>query len=323
MGSDYSINLSNKPLPFVLSTTVCLPLIKNNKDKITSDFFRQFTQLQAGNNLGFNLALNTGFSFALVTATFVMFYIKERMTRAKLLQIVSGANKVIFWAVSFIFDYGLFFLIMLVYVLATAAYQKEGFSTFDELLRNTILLLAFGLAALPFTYVLSFAFRLPTTGVVTLTIGYIITGTLLYVVYFTLHSDFLDLKWISVPLGWAFLVFPHYSLTRGYSNLNIMQTTIAACDRNCRDLTAGFLNLTDCKPLCVPQNCTQAFPLLPQLCDAQARCCARSFYSFDETAIGIMLVALVVVAIAAFFILFILEFKVFRTFINYLRNRKV
>jgi ATP-binding cassette subfamily A (ABC1) protein 3 len=248
-----------------------------------------------------------------------MFYIKERISKAKLLQIVSGANKFIFWMVAFIFDYGIYFLVMIVYVLATAAYQKEGFSTFEELSRITLVLLAFGLAALPFTYVLSFAFKVPTTGLVTLTIGYIITGTLFYTVYFTLHSDFLDLKWVSVPLGWTFLIFPHYSLTRAYSNLNIMQTTIAACDRNCKLFGIG----DNCEPICeldVP-NCSDVFP--GPLCDVRDSCCARAFFSFDETAIGIMLVALIVVCIASFFILFILEFKVFRTFINYLRNRKV
>lgn len=249
-----------------------------------------------------------------------MFYIKERITKAKLLQIVSGANKVIFWAVAFVFDYGVYFLVMIVYVLATAAYQKEGFSTFEELSRNTIVLLAFGLAVLPFTYVLSFAFRVPTTGLVSLTIGYIVSGTLFYTVYFTLHSDLLDLKWISVPLGWTFLIFPHYSLTRAYSNLNIMQTTIAACDRNCRLLVPMF---DSCEPLCEVDNCREN-PLIPDLlCDAQDTCCARDFYSFDENAIGIMLTALVVVAIVSFFVLFILEFKVVRTFINFLRNRKV
>lgn len=269
--------------------------------------------------MGFNLALNTGFSFALVTACFVMFYIKERITKAKLLQIVSGANKVIFWAVAFIFDYGIYFLIMIVYILATAAYQKVGFSTFEELSRNTIVLLAFGLAALPYTYVLSFAFRVPTTGVVTLTIGYIVTGTLFYTVYFTLHSDLLDLKWISVPLGWTFLIFPHFSLTRAYSNLNIMQTTIAACDRNCELL--GLPGGT-CETLCNVQDC-RGMGLPSALCDAQDTCCTRNFYSFDENAIGIMLTALVAVSLVSFFILFILEFKVIRTFINYLRNRRV
>lgn len=279
------------------------------------------TQLQAGNNLGFNLALNAGFSFALVTACFVMFYIKERVSKAKLLQIVSGVNKGIFWLVAFLFDYAVYFLIMLFYILIMAAYQKEGLSTFEELLRNTVVLLAFGLAVLPFTYVLSFAFKIPTTGLVSLAIGYIVTGTLFYTVYFTLHSELLDLRWISEPLGWAFLVFPHYSLTRALSNLNIMQVTLSSCDRNCKAILG---DMCDMQAICDAGADCQNNPLIPTaLCDAQAVCCSRNFYSFDETAIGIMLTALVIVSIVSFFFLFIIEFKVFRTIINRCRNINV
>lgn len=280
------------------------------------------TQLQAGNNLGFNIALNTGFSFALVTACFVMFYIKERVTKAKLLQIVSGVNKAIFWFVAFFFDYFIYFLIMLFYILIMAAYQKEGLSTFEELLNNSIVLLLFGLSVLPFTYVLSFAFKIPTTGLVSLAIGYIVTGTLFYTVYFTLNSDLLDLQWISEPLGWAFLVFPHYSLTRAFSNLNIMQTTIAACKRNCQSLLSDNCDLDEICKLGA-EEC-RSNPLLPSgVCDIQEVCCNNDFYSFEETAIGIMLVALAIMTVVSFFFLFIIEFKVFRTIINKFKNMKV
>lgn len=250
-----------------------------------------------------------------------MFFIKERVTKAKLLQIVSGVNKVTFWIVAFIFDYGVYFLIMLFYILIMAAYQIDGMSTFDELLRNSIVLMAFGLAVLPFTYVLSFAFVIPTTGLVSLAIGYIVTGTLFYTVYFTLHSDLLDLRWLSEPLGWTFLVFPHYSMTRAFSNLNIMQTTIAACDSNCASILG---DQCDMDMICsVGFNCENN-PLIPEtLCLLQSACCSRNFYSFEESAIGIMLVALVIVSIVSFIILFIIEFKVFRTLINKIKNTNV
>lgn len=246
-----------------------------------------------------------------------MFYIKERITKAKLLQVVSGVNKGIFWLVAFIFDYGVYFLIMLVYILIMAAYQIEGLSTFEELLRNTIVLLAFGLAVLPFTYVLSFAFLVPTTGLVSLAIGYIVTGTLFYTIYFTIHSDFLDLKWLSVPLGWTFLVFPHYSMTRAFSNLNIMQSTLAACDANCASLGPTC----DLDLICSATVDCNVFGELA--CQLQSTCCSRNFYSFEETAIGIMLVAMVLVSIVSFIVLFVIEFKVFRTLINKIKNKKV
>ncbi|KAL7030128.1 hypothetical protein ACKWTF_006533 [Chironomus riparius] len=296
-----SIRVTNKPLPFTLGT--------------------RLVQLQAGNNLGFNIALNTGFSMALVASVFIMFYIKERISKAKLIQIVSGANKFLFWIVSFVLDYFIFFLITMLYILIMAAYQKDGLSTFDELLRNTIIILVFGLAVLPFTYVLSFAFKLPTTGLVTTAITYIVSGTLFYTVYFVLISDLLDLRWVGDPLGWTFLIFPHYSLTKGMSNLNIMQTTISTCDAQCATIQGCSYEL-----MCNTDLPCDMSPLpnpLPFLCQLQKDCCSRNFYNLGDDGIGIMLIALVIVSITSFIVLFIIEFRVIQTLIVMIRKPKI
>lgn len=261
--------------------------------------------------------MNTGFSMALATSIFIMFYIKERMTKAKLLQIVSGVNKLIFWLIAFIMDYAIFFLVSMLYILVLAAYQKDGFSTFDELFKNYILILLFGFAVLPFTYVLSFAFRVPTTGLVTTAITYIVTGTLFYTVYFVLISELLDLRWVGDPLGWTFLIFPHYSLTRGMSNLNIMQTTISTCDRQCAAI-----------PMCTTEimcetkfNCS--IPQFEFICNLQRDCCDRNFFNLSETGIGVMLIALIIVGLTAFVFLFIIEFRVVQTIVFWFYKPKM
>jgi ATP-binding cassette subfamily A (ABC1) protein 3 len=259
---------------------------------------------------------------ALATSLFVMFYIKERVTKAKLLQIVSGVNKVVFWLVAFIIDYGIFFLITLVYIGVLAAYQKEGLATIEELGRNTIILLLFGLAVLPFTYVLSFCFAVPTTGLVTLAIGYIVSGTLFYTVYFVLVSDLLDLRWLAEPLGWVFLLFPHFSLTKGLSNINIMQATLATCERQC-----AVVEICEFDQICVPNPLCDGdltnFPTLQFLCQLQQSCCDKNYYSFEENAVGRIMVALVVVALGSFIILFIIEYNVIKMIINRCRKSKV
>ncbi|KAG5683919.1 hypothetical protein PVAND_013177 [Polypedilum vanderplanki] len=303
-GNLSTISISNKPLPFSLNT--------------------RLIQLQAGNNLGFNIALNTGFSMALATSLFVMFYIKERVTKAKLLQIVSGVNKFIFWLVAFVIDYAIFFLIALVYIGVLAAYQKEGLATFEELGRNSIILLLFGFAVLPFTYMISFGFRVPTTGLVVLAIGFIVSGTLFYTVYFVLISDFLDLRWIAEPLGWTFLIFPHFSLTQGLSNINVKQSTLSTCDRQCA--TVSFCNI---EMICESDilRCGEELPIdMPNrefFCNLQRNCCNRNFYTFEETGIGRAIVALIVVGIASFIVLFILEYKLIQMIINRCRKTKV
>jgi ATP-binding cassette, subfamily A (ABC1), member 3 len=278
-------------------------------------------QLTAGNNLGFNLAMNTGFVMALVVALFVMFYIKERITKNKLLQVISGVNKFIFWMVAFVLDYFVFILIVIVYVSVIGAYQQEGFSTFEELLRITSILLLFGFAALPLTYVLSFAFRVPATGLVSLAIGYIVSGTIFYIVYFSLINEAFELEWIAVPLGWTFLVFPHYSMTRALSNLNIMQTTYATCDSQC-DLVPNCNMTAACKlelP-CAMENITTEVSFL---CSLQESCCNRNYFSFEQTGTGIMMVAMALVGVVSFIILFVLEFRLIQTMINRCRKTSV
>lgn len=95
---------------------------------------------------------------AFVIAMYVVFYIKERVSRAKLLQFVSGVNKLIFWFTAFVVDYVIFILISVILIAVLSAYQQDAFSTVDELGRNFAILVLFGFAAFPFTYICSFLF---------------------------------------------------------------------------------------------------------------------------------------------------------------------
>lgn len=56
VGNDHSIRVINKPLPFTMESRINF--------------------LEAGNNIGFQLASNLGFAMAFVAAFYVMFYIK-------------------------------------------------------------------------------------------------------------------------------------------------------------------------------------------------------------------------------------------------------
>lgn len=131
-----SLDVVNKPLPY--SSRV------------------RFLRLQAGSNMGFQLAFNTGFAMAFVGAMYIMFNIKERASGAKLLQFVSGVNAFTFWTVSFLWDYLVFIVAMALYILTLAAFQEEGWSTPTELSRVVIVMMCFGSAVIPFTYLCSY-----------------------------------------------------------------------------------------------------------------------------------------------------------------------
>lgn len=137
-----SIEVVNKPVPFTITSRINF--------------------LEAGNNIGFQLASNLGFAMAFVAAFYIMFYIKERETKAKLLQFVSGVNVFTFWMTSFIWDYITYFITTILLVLTLALFQEDGWSTPTELGRTLLVFLLFGFAMLPMTFLAAKFFTIPS-----------------------------------------------------------------------------------------------------------------------------------------------------------------
>ncbi|KAG4070234.1 hypothetical protein HA402_003924 [Bradysia odoriphaga] len=301
-----AINLVNKPLPYTQDS--------------------KMAQLYIGNNAGFNVAFNIGFAMAFVTAMYVVFYIKERVSRAKLLQFVSGVNKIIFWFSAFVVDYVIFVLISVILIAVLAAYQQDAFSTAEELGRNFAILVLFGFAAFPFTYICSFLFDIPSTGLVRLSIGYIVSGVFTYMAFFILNNETLGLRYIAEPLGWLFLIFPHYSLARGINNLYMKQSTINICNTQCAYFPqcslVGVTGLCDSVAIDCSGNIID--PTLKLICDVKKSCCDRDFFDFSESGVGVQLMALFVIGVVSFVILFVIEFRWLQNFYFKLRaiNRR-
>jgi len=97
-------------------------------------------------------------------AVFIGFYIKERECRAKLLQFISGANRILYWTTSFAFDYTILFLVICILIGKLGFYQLSLFSSVSELARFVLIFNSYGFAMLPLVYLLSYLFSKPTTG---------------------------------------------------------------------------------------------------------------------------------------------------------------
>lgn len=162
--TDCSISITNSPLPFT--------------------FDSRLDMLQAGNNMGFQLASNVGFSMAFVAAFYIIFYIKERVSRAKLLQFVSGINIWTFWLTAFVWDL-ITFVVTICFMVATlAVFQEDGWSTGDEIGRVLVLSLCFVWAVLPFVYLFSMLFEVPSSGFIkTVMVGIFLGIAVFYTTY--------------------------------------------------------------------------------------------------------------------------------------------
>lgn len=106
------------------------------------------------------------FTIPFICTFFVMFYIKERISKAKLLQLVSGLNTTTFWLSTFLFDYITYLLITAIPIIIYASCQKDISLTINEVLALTVMLVTFGIAVLPSLFVFSFLFTSPMTGLV-------------------------------------------------------------------------------------------------------------------------------------------------------------
>lgn len=153
--------------------------------------------------------------------------------------------------------------------------------------------------------------QIPSTGLVRLSIGYIVSGVFTYMAYFILNNETLGLRYVAEPLGWIFLIFPHYSLARGINNLYLKQSTINICNTQCAYFpqcsTLGVSTLCDSVAIdCSGDNLDSTLKLV---CDVKKSCCDQEFFNFSESGIGIQLVALFVIGVVSFVILFVIEFR--------------
>ncbi|XP_058124968.1 phospholipid-transporting ATPase ABCA3-like [Anopheles ziemanni] len=280
--SECRLNVINKPLPYRLET--------------------QLEKLNTGLNAGFQLAFNTGFAMAFVAAIYIMFYIKERTSRAKLLQFVSGTNVPLFWGLAFVWDYTLFVLNSLVYIATVAIFQEEGWSSFAELGRAFLLLLFFGLAALPVTYLFSFLFTVSATGFVRMMFVNVLSGAIFFTVVNVLKFPGIDLSDVAEGLEWLFMFFPNFILSHGLNNLNQATSTASSCARSCEQLG----------PLCVAGN----------MCAVSERCCDLEWFSFGKFGIIRNLLFCLLLCAIGFGLLFAQEYGMLRRVLQRLRRKK-
>lgn len=218
VGRTCRINVTNKPLAYRAETRMMM--------------------LQTVNNLGVQLSINVGVAMVFVASLFIIAYIKERVTKAKLLQFVSGINVVIYWMTAFVWDYFLFVFIAILTTTVIGAFQEKGYSTLEELSRIFIVILVFGFAMLPFVYVSAFLFRAPASGFSGLATFLVLASVAMFAVVFSLGLDAFDMKHVADILTWILSLIPHFALIDAMSNININNVMIDVCQRQC-DMTGA------------------------------------------------------------------------------------
>lgn len=144
-GSEYDINVINKPYVW-LENDNDGPRIRDDVSGIIVPFILFF------------------FLLIYWPSIFIGFYIKERESRAKLLQLISGANRFVYWATSFLFDYIILMVVICAVVGGIGLYQRPHMSTAGELGTMLLIFACYGFSILPFIYAFSYLFTKHSTG---------------------------------------------------------------------------------------------------------------------------------------------------------------
>jgi len=151
---------------------------------------------------GFAIAVDLLFGMSFLAASFVLFLIRERSVKSKHSQFVSGAGIVSFWSATFIWDI-INYLAPCAGVLITfAAFNIQAFVGGGRIADVLLLMLLYAWAVLPFMYLLSFIFSVPSSGLVWLTMFNILSGDLFYLSHCYSASVLYTCKHTQMPMYW-------------------------------------------------------------------------------------------------------------------------
>uniref|UniRef100_A0A8C4SRD7 P-type phospholipid transporter n=1 Tax=Erpetoichthys calabaricus TaxID=27687 RepID=A0A8C4SRD7_ERPCA len=165
------------------------------------------------------------FAMSFIPASFVLYLIQERVTKAKHLQFVSGVSPSVYWIANFFWD-------MLNYSVSTAlvvgifiAFNKKAYTSPANLPALIALLLLYGWSVTPLMYPASYLFSVPSTAYVALSCINLFIGINSSAATFILelfeHNRFLQK--LNTILKKVLIIFPHFCLGRGLMDLAINQ----------------------------------------------------------------------------------------------------
>nr|XP_055058409.1 retinal-specific phospholipid-transporting ATPase ABCA4 isoform X1 [Misgurnus anguillicaudatus]XP_055058410.1 retinal-specific phospholipid-transporting ATPase ABCA4 isoform X1 [Misgurnus anguillicaudatus]XP_055058411.1 retinal-specific phospholipid-transporting ATPase ABCA4 isoform X1 [Misgurnus anguillicaudatus]XP_055058412.1 retinal-specific phospholipid-transporting ATPase ABCA4 isoform X1 [Misgurnus anguillicaudatus] len=165
------------------------------------------------------------FAMSFIPASFVLYLIQERATKAKHLQFVSGVSPLVYWVANFFWD-------MINYSASTAmvvgifvGFDKKCYTSPTNLPALITLLLLYGWSVTPMMYPMSYIFRIPSTAYVSLSCINLFIGINSSAITFILElfENNRSLLMFNAVLKKVLLIFPHFCLGRGLIDMAMNQ----------------------------------------------------------------------------------------------------
>lgn len=153
--------------------------------------------------------------FCYAPAAFIIFIVKERSSKSKHLQLVSGVDMLAFWCATYIWDMLMWFIFTLLSMVVFLIYGSNSAEVFvgdtTSFLCTLVLTFGYGLCALPFAYLLSRNFENHTTAQISVLGLFFVTGFIAVLTYFVLAS-FPEFRTLARNLRYLFRLWPAYNI---------------------------------------------------------------------------------------------------------------
>ncbi|XP_077189048.1 retinal-specific phospholipid-transporting ATPase ABCA4 isoform X2 [Paroedura picta] len=165
------------------------------------------------------------FAMSFIPASFLLYLIQERVTKAKHLQFVSGVSPIIYWFTNFLWDIVNYIVSAALVIAIFIGFEKKAYTSPSNLPALITLLLLYGWAIIPMMYPASFFFNIPSTAYVALSCINLFIGINCSAITFILElfENNLSLLKFNKILKNILLVFPHFCLGRGLIDLAMNQ----------------------------------------------------------------------------------------------------
>uniref|UniRef100_A0AAY4CUV3 P-type phospholipid transporter n=1 Tax=Denticeps clupeoides TaxID=299321 RepID=A0AAY4CUV3_9TELE len=172
------------------------------------------------------------FAMSFVPASFVVFLIHERVSKAKHMQFISGVQPLLYWVANFTWDMCNYVVPATLVVLIFLCFQQKAYVSSTNLPALALLLLLYGWSITPLMYPASFFFTIPSTAYVVLTSVNILIGINGSISTFVMELfGNNEIGGINDILKNVFLIFPHFCLGRGLIDMVKNQAMADALER--------------------------------------------------------------------------------------------
>ncbi|XP_044061667.1 phospholipid-transporting ATPase ABCA1b isoform X2 [Siniperca chuatsi] len=172
------------------------------------------------------------FAMSFVPASFVVFLIQERVSKAKHMQFISGVQPLLYWLANFIWDMCNYIVPATLVILIFICFQQKAYVSSTNLPVLALLLLLYGWSITPLMYPASFFFKIPSTAYVVLTSVNILIGINGSISTFVMELfGNNEIGGINDILKNVLLIFPHFCLGRGLIDMVKNQAMADALER--------------------------------------------------------------------------------------------